>query len=96
MQVNYPDGNSPGGIAPKVSGEGSEHPDKIGEGVEVEEIDQDDHMLNWIKCMRSRKQPNADVEAGYMQGVAVVLGDRAYEEGRKMIFDPARKEIHPA
>lgn len=96
MRVNYPDGNSPGGIAPKVSGEGSDHPEKIGEGVEVENIEQDDHMLNWIRCMRSRKQPNADVEAGYMQGLAVALADRAYEEGRKTLFDPQRKQIRPA
>jgi predicted dehydrogenase len=96
MRISYPDGNSPGGIDPRVSGEGSEHPDKIAEGIAVEKIEQDDHMLNWLRCMRSRKQPNADMDAGYMQGVAVVLADRAYVEGRKMRFDPERKEIRPA
>lgn len=95
MEIGYPDGNSPGGINPRVSGEGSEHPEKVSETMELEEIKQDDHMLNWLKCMRSRKAPHADMEAGYMQGVAVVLGDRAWMEGRKMVFDPGRREIRP-
>ncbi len=95
MRINAPDGNDSGGILPRVSPEGSEHPEKVPEGTEIEEIPQDDHMTNWLKCVRSREQPNADMDKGYMQGVAVILGDIAYEEGRKMTFDPAWREIRP-
>jgi hypothetical protein len=36
------------------------------------------------------------MDAGYLQGVAVVLGDLAYVAGKKMVFDPAKREIRPA
>ncbi len=96
MRINAPDGNARGGIAPRVSGEGSDHPEKIAEEKALEETPHDDHMTNWLKCMKSREEPNAHMGAGYMQGVAVLLGWRAYEEERKMIFDPVKREIRPA
>ncbi len=95
MQIQDPDGNQKGGIAPKVTGDGSEHPEKIGEGVEIPEIPQDDHIMNWLKCIRTREQPHADMDAGYKHGVAVLLGWMAYLEGRKMAFDPQKREIRP-
>ncbi|MBN1420520.1 MAG: hypothetical protein JXP34_17205, partial [Planctomycetes bacterium] len=54
------------------------------------------HMQNWLECIRSRKAPNADMEAGYKQGVAVLLADLAYVTGRKMFFDEAKRMIRPA
>jgi hypothetical protein len=36
------------------------------------------------------------MDAGYKHGVAVLLCDRAFVEGRKMIFDEKRREIRPA
>ncbi|RJP35577.1 MAG: gfo/Idh/MocA family oxidoreductase [Candidatus Omnitrophota bacterium] len=96
MRINAPDGNDSGGILPRVTAEGSEHPEKVPEGTEIEDEPCDDHMTNWLKCVRSREQPNANMDKGYMQGVAVILADRAYEEGRKMVFDPTWREIKPA
>ncbi len=96
MRINPPDGNS-GGIKPLVSGTGSEHPEKIQDDESaLEEIAQDDHMTNWVKCIRSRQQPNAHMERGYQHGVAVILGDRALVEGRKMRFDSGARTIVPA
>lgn len=95
MQTGAPDG-WPDGIAPKVSGSGSEHPEKIKEAVALENNVVQDHMENWLECIRTRKAPAADMEAGYRHGVAVVLADRAYVEGRKMMFDEARRTIVPA
>ncbi len=96
MSIDMPDGNDRLGINPRVSGEGSEHPNKVKEGTEVEDIEQDDHMVNWLKCIRDREQPNADMDKGYKQGVAVILGDRACVERRMMMFDPIKREIIPA
>ncbi|MFH1744120.1 MAG: Gfo/Idh/MocA family oxidoreductase [bacterium] len=93
MQIQEPDGNRTGGIAPKVSGEGGEEPEKFAESIDIEETPQDNHMVNWLKCMRSREQPHADMDAGYKQGIAVLVPWQAYLEGRKMTFDPRRREI---
>ncbi len=96
MRIDFPDGNDREGINPIVSGEGSEHPENIGKERKLPEIKQDDHMVNWMKCMRDRKQPNANMDKGYKQGVAVILGDRACIERRAMTFDPVKREIIPA
>ena len=95
MVIRDPDGNN-GGIAAKVSGEGSEHPGKVKEPVELENTTKEDHIMNWLNCIRSRKQPNADMDKGYMHGVACVLADMAYVEGEKMTYDPQKREIRPA
>ena len=87
-------GHGPG--APTVSGEGSEHPERIKNETTLEVPQTDSHMLNWLKCIRSRQEPLANMDAGYMQGVAVLLGEKAYELGRKVIFDQQKREIRPA
>lgn len=87
-------GHNPG--QPTVSGEGSEHPDRPKEPYQLEVPQTQDHMLNWLECVRTRKQPNANMDAGYMHGVAVIMGDMAYVAGRKMTFDPAKREVRPA
>ncbi len=95
MRILDPDGNIDG-VKPTVSSDGSEAPDKVPDGIVLEEIPQDDHMMNWVKCMRSREQPHAHAEWGYKHGVAVILADRACVEGRKMRFDPEQRKILPA
>ncbi len=95
MRLNDPDGNVDG-IQPRVSGEGSEHPERLqDEYIELDEIPQDDHMVNWLKCIKSRKQPNAHMKYGYMQGVAVLLADQARIRERKMRFDEKKRLILP-
>ncbi|MBZ0258092.1 Gfo/Idh/MocA family oxidoreductase [bacterium] len=93
MQLQDPDGNVDG-LHPRVSGEGSEHPERLpDEYYELDEIAQDDHMVNWLKCILSREQPNANMKFGYMQGVAVLLADQARIEERKMRFDEKNRRI---
>jgi predicted dehydrogenase len=95
MRTGPPDG-WPNGIEPVVAGDGSDAPDAIKEKKALENEANETHIANWLRCIRSRKPPNADMEAGYKQGVAVLLADRAFVEGRRMTFDPARREIRPA
>jgi predicted dehydrogenase len=76
-----------------ISGEGSADPDRIAAGAAIPEVPSDPHMLNWLKCLRSRQQPNAPIEAGYSHGVAVILADEALVRGRRMIYDSARRAI---
>jgi predicted dehydrogenase len=40
------------------------------------------HLTNWIDCVRSRKRPNAPVEAGVSAAAAAHLGNQALRSGR--------------
>jgi len=52
-----------------------------------------DHMRNWMECLRSRKQPNADIDAGYSHAVAVSMAVRALQSGKRVSFDPKRQRL---
>jgi len=54
------------------------------------------HVANWCDCIRNGGQPNANMDFGYKQGIAVIMGDMAYTLGRKVIFDKKKREIRPA
>ena len=54
------------------------------------------HVANWVDCIRSGGRPNADMEMGYKQGIAIVMGDTAYRSGRKVVFDRQARQIRPA
>ena len=51
------------------------------------------HMLNWMECVRSRKETNAPVEAGYSHAIAVIMANAAARTGTKVTFDEARQEV---
>lgn len=95
MRTGAPDG-FPNGIQPRVSGEGSEHPERIEGEIALDNTTDEVHMVNWLRCVRERRQPLADMDAGYAHGVAAILADRAFAEGRKMLFDAERRAIRPA
>jgi predicted dehydrogenase len=51
------------------------------------------HMRNWLECLRSRKQPNAPVEAGYQHAIAVIMSTAALRTGQKVTFDEKTQEV---
>jgi len=51
------------------------------------------HVRNWMECVRSRKQPNAPIEAGYNHAIAVIMTNAAYRTGQKVTFDDATQEV---
>jgi len=55
------------------------------------------HMINWLDCLRSRKQPNATVHNGFAHSVACMMAARAYWSGKKIHWDPKAEAIldHP-
>jgi predicted dehydrogenase len=61
----------------------------------VEEVQRPDHFLDWLQCLRTRKTPNASIEAGYQHGVAVIMAMMSYDTGRRMVYDAAKREIYP-
>lgn len=53
----------------------------------------DDHMGNFFDCMRSRKAPIADVEAGHRSASISHLGAIALRTGLKLHWDPAAEKF---
>lgn len=51
------------------------------------------HMLNWMECVRSRKEPNAPVEAGYSHAIACIMTTAASHTGMKATFDEKKQEV---
>jgi predicted dehydrogenase len=51
------------------------------------------HMRNWMECVRSRKQPNAPVRAGYQHALAVIMVKAAIDTGKRVTFDDKKQEI---
>jgi predicted dehydrogenase len=51
------------------------------------------HMRNWMECLRSRKQPNADIKAGYSHSVALCMTIAALHTGKRVTFDDARQDV---
>ncbi|MEO5942766.1 MAG: Gfo/Idh/MocA family oxidoreductase [Ferruginibacter sp.] len=51
------------------------------------------HIRNWMECVRSRKQPNAPVEAGYSHSIANIMTTAASHTGLKATFDEKTQEV---
>src|SRR6266480_4127460 len=51
------------------------------------------NVRNWMECVRSRKQPNANIEAGYNHAVALCMTVAAMHSGRKVMFDDSKRDI---
>jgi predicted dehydrogenase len=48
------------------------------------------HMQNWIDCVRSRGTPNAPPEIGYRSAIAVHMANLSYRNKRRMTFEEAK------
>jgi predicted dehydrogenase len=51
------------------------------------------HVRNWMECVRSRKQPNAPVEAGYSHSISNIMTTAASHTGLKATFDEKTQEV---
>jgi predicted dehydrogenase len=51
------------------------------------------HVRNWMECIRSRKEPNAPVEAGYQHSIATIMTNAACRTGSKVTFDEKTQEV---
>jgi predicted dehydrogenase len=48
------------------------------------------HMGNWLDCIKSRKTPNATVEIGYRSAVAAHMANLAYRKKQRVTFEEAK------
>jgi len=51
------------------------------------------NMRNWMECVRSRKAPNASIEAGYSHSVALCMTVAAIQTGQKVTFDDQTQQV---
>jgi predicted dehydrogenase len=51
------------------------------------------NVRNWMECVRSRKKPNADIEAGYSHSVALCMTIAAIQTGQRVTFNDAKQEV---
>lgn len=54
-----------------------------------------DHMANWIDCVRSRKTPNAPVEIGHRSAIAAHMANLAYRKKQRITLEEA-KAVQPS
>jgi predicted dehydrogenase len=72
-----------------------------GEKAESVSTDADTHgdpqtaanMRNWMECVRSRKTPNASIEAGYSHSIALCMNVAAIQTGQKVTFDDKTQQV---
>lgn len=76
----------------KATGAGGRR-DKIEEDIIIEAQPSENHVKNWLECVRSRKTPSASVHAGYGHSVAAIIGERALRTGRRVAYDVRNKEM---
>ena len=51
------------------------------------------NMRNWMECVRSRKTPNASIEAGYSHSIALCMNVAAIQTGLKVTFDDKTQQV---
>ncbi|HEX4629147.1 MAG TPA: hypothetical protein VH137_10190, partial [Gemmatimonadales bacterium] len=70
-----------------------EKANSAGEATLVGQAPDQDHMGNFIDCVRSRKRPNAPVEIGYRSAVAAHMANLAYRERRRVTLEAALSSV---
>ena len=88
------------GATDMVTGESREatryYPEKVNRPECValtSETKDQNHMANWIDCMRSRQAPNASVEIGYRSAIAAHMANIAYREKRRVTLAEAKAAV---
>jgi predicted dehydrogenase len=62
------------------------------DGVMLEGQSKDqNHMSNFVDCVRSRKEPNAPVEIGYRSAVAAHMANLSYRQKQRVTFETAKQ-----
>jgi hypothetical protein len=71
---------------------GAPPPDSVGPS-----DDDAPHLLNWLRAMRARREPNANVDHGFSHSIACIMAAQSYWSAKRLYWDPQREEIvdHP-
>jgi predicted dehydrogenase len=75
----------------------SGHPgeaDSLPADARIPDVQSPPHMKNFLECVRSRKQPNAPIDAGYQHSVACLMADESWVSGRSITYDPVTTQCN--
>ena len=72
---------------------GSRDPDRLTQNVNVEKVPVESHTDNWLRCIRSRETPRANIQAGFSHAVAGCMAAEALRSGRRVGFDTGKLEL---
>ena len=53
-----------------------------------------DHVRNFLACVKARQTPNSDVVSGHRSALASHLGKMAYMQKKRILFDPSKESEH--
>ncbi len=59
----------------------------------IKEASPDEHLKNFLHCVRSRARPNCDIEEGHLSSAVCHLGNICARTGRNFRFDAKREAI---
>ena len=65
----------------------------ISSGQLDQRVEGEGHVRNWIECVRSRKTPNAPIDVGYAHSAMSIMCFKAWDSGRRQVYDPVAMEI---
>jgi hypothetical protein len=51
------------------------------------------NVRTWMECVRSRKTPNASIDAGYSHSVALCMTIAAMQTGQRATFADQKQEV---
>ena len=51
------------------------------------------HVTNWLKAIRSRNTPNANVDHGFSHSIVIIMAAQSYWSGKKLYWNPHTEEI---
>lgn len=61
--------------------------------VVLQSRNRDDHMTNFIQCVKSRQKPTLDSELGYKTQIAISMSVDSYRNGETLFYDTTRQEV---
>lgn len=74
------------------SGDGGQEGKQIAAGT-LDGIADENHMANWLNCIRTRQRPTADIEFGHQHSVATIMAATALESGQRMRYDRTQRAL---
>ena len=67
---------------------GAPEPNSLGPG-----DDDVTHLMNWLRAMQDRKQPNANADHGFSHALVCIMAAQSYWSGKKLYWDANKEEI---
>lgn len=75
--------------------EGGRNDSPLKESIKIKPEPGENHVQNWLQCIRSRRDPSAPIEAGYAHSIASILCFLSWEHGQRYSYDSSREAIYP-